>query len=147
MTDYNHILLAVDFSDHGKEVAKRAFDVSKKYDARLSMVHTVEYIPQGESPYGIAMSYDFNLTEQVLQTARKRLATVGEKFSVPPENQWLEVGSPKLEIVRTADEHKVDLIVVGSHGAHGLAGLLGSTASGVLHHAKCDVLAVRWKSE
>ena len=34
-------------------------------------------------------------------------------------------------------------IVVGSHGRHGLALLLGSTASGVLHGAKCDVLAVR----
>ncbi|MEO1899758.1 MAG: universal stress protein, partial [Methylococcales bacterium] len=36
-----------------------------------------------------------------------------------------------------------DLIVVGSHGRHGLALLLGSTANGVLHHAVCDVLAVR----
>ena len=37
----------------------------------------------------------------------------------------------------------VDLIVVGSHGRHGLALLLGSTADAVLHHAKCDVMAVR----
>ena len=36
-----------------------------------------------------------------------------------------------------------DLIVVGSHGRHGLALLLGSTANGVLHGATCDVLAVR----
>jgi len=33
--------------------------------------------------------------------------------------------------------------VVGSHGRHGLALLLGSTANGVLHGASCDVLAVR----
>ncbi|TNF89176.1 MAG: universal stress protein, partial [Gammaproteobacteria bacterium] len=36
-----------------------------------------------------------------------------------------------------------DVIVVGSHGRHGLALLLGSTANGVLHGATCDVLAVR----
>ena len=53
------------------------------------------------------------------------------------------MGSPKTEIVRVANEHKVDLIIVGSHGRHGLALLLGSTANGVLHHATCDVLAVR----
>ena len=53
------------------------------------------------------------------------------------------MGSPKTEIVRVANENKVDLIIVGSHGRHGLALLLGSTANGVLHHATCDVLAVR----
>ena len=36
-----------------------------------------------------------------------------------------------------------DVIVVGSHGKHGLALLLGSTANGVLHGANRDVLAVR----
>jgi len=42
-----------------------------------------------------------------------------------------------------ADEQGADLIIVGSHGRHGLALLLGSTANGVLHGAACDVLAVR----
>ena len=45
--------------------------------------------------------------------------------------------------VSVPDEILADLIVVGSHGRHGLALLLGSTASGVLHGAPCDVLAVR----
>jgi len=36
-------------------------------------------------------------------------------------------------------------IVVGSHGRHGLALLLGSTANDILHGAPCDVLAVRLK--
>ena len=46
-------------------------------------------------------------------------------------------------IINIADQEKVDLIIVGSHGRHGLALLLGSTANSVLHHAKCDVMAVR----
>ncbi|MGB1202845.1 MAG: universal stress protein [Alloalcanivorax venustensis] len=36
-----------------------------------------------------------------------------------------------------------DLIVLGSHGKHGIRLLLGSTANAVLHRATCDVLAVR----
>ena len=42
-----------------------------------------------------------------------------------------------------AQSKKVDLIVVGSHGRHGLGLLLGATANGVLHGANCDVLTVR----
>ena len=55
----------------------------------------------------------------------------------------MEIGSPKAEIIRIAEDMGADLIVVGSHGRHGIALLLGSTAASVVHHAKCDVLAVR----
>ena len=52
-------------------------------------------------------------------------------------------GRPESEIHSLAKELKVDLIVVGSHGKHGLSLLLGSTANGVLQGSPCDVLAVR----
>jgi len=42
-----------------------------------------------------------------------------------------------------AAAQNVDLIVVGSHGRHGLARLLGSTATRIVHNAKCDVIVVR----
>ncbi|MEJ2344256.1 MAG: universal stress protein, partial [Gammaproteobacteria bacterium] len=50
-------------------------------------------------------------------------------------------------ILDTAKEQQVDLIVLGSHGRHGIGRLLGSTADNILHHADCDVLAVRIKDE
>jgi universal stress protein A len=53
------------------------------------------------------------------------------------------VGSPKTEILGLAEEKSTDLIVVGSHGRHGLGVLLGSTATSLLNHARCDILAVR----
>ena len=56
-------------------------------------------------------------------------------------------GVPGQEIVRIAEQEHIDLIVVGSHGRHGLALLLGSTANSVLHHAGCDVMAVRLHDE
>jgi universal stress protein A len=42
-----------------------------------------------------------------------------------------------------AKQTDIDLIVVGSHGRHGLALIFGSTSNSVLHGASCDVLAVR----
>jgi universal stress protein A len=46
-------------------------------------------------------------------------------------------------IVDKAESDQTELIVIGSHGRHGIKALLGSTTNGVLHHANCDVLSVR----
>jgi universal stress protein A len=68
---------------------------------------------------------------------------MSDQLHIEPINRWLIWGVPKNEIVELANQQKVDLIVVGSHGRHGLGLLLGSTANNILHHAKCDVMAVR----
>ena len=64
-------------------------------------------------------------------------------MSIPAGNRHLLMGRPETEIHNVAEEIGADLIVVGSHGRHGLALIFGSTANGVLHGATCDVLAVR----
>ena len=46
-------------------------------------------------------------------------------------------------VLEEVERLKADLIIVGSHGRHGVRLLLGSTANAILHGAKCDVLAVR----
>ena len=61
---------------------------------------------------------------------------------IDTENQ-LHIWSTSNRNRLTAHQIAADLIVVGSHGRHGIALLLGSTANGVLHGAPCDVLAVR----
>jgi universal stress protein A len=146
MANYKHVLLAVDFSEHGNEVAKKAREVAERNQASLSVIHVVDNLPITDAAYG-PIPFDVDFTQELLDAAKKRLIQFAAELEVPEERQWLEMGSPKLEIVRVAEENNVDLIVVGSHGRHGLALLLGSTANGVLHHAKCDVLAVRLKND
>ncbi|WP_031433905.1 universal stress protein [Methylomarinum vadi] len=147
MSIYRHVLLAADFSEHGKEVARRAKQLAELNQAQLSLVHVVDNLPITDASYGPIIPFDVDLTEELMAAAKKRLAELGEELGVPAERQWLEIGSPKLEVVRIAEENAVDLLVIGSHGRHGLALLLGSTANGVLHYAKCDVLAVRLKDD
>ncbi|MDD2759488.1 MAG: universal stress protein [Methylomonas sp.] len=146
MNNYKHILLAVDFSEHGKQVSAKAKQLAEQNQARLSLVHVVENLPITDAAYG-PIPFDVDLTQEWMDASQKHLTDLGAQLGVPEQQQWLEMGSAKLEIVRVADENGVDLIVVGSHGRHGLALLLGSTANGVLHHAKCDVLAVRLKDD
>lgn len=147
MQHYQHILLAVDFSEHSSVVAHRAKALSELYKAKLSIVHVTENMPITNSLDGQMMPFDLDINEELMEMAKKRLEKTGTELGIAADNQWLVIGSPKIEIVNIAIEQKVDLIVVGSHGRHGLALLLGSTANGVLHHAECDVLAVRLKEE
>ena len=143
MDSYKHILLAVDFYENNNAVVNRAQDLVNKYQGKLSIIHVVDNMPIADTGYGADIPFNIDLTTELMASAKKSLIKMGEKLAVTEDRQWLEMGSPKLEIIRVANENGVDLIVVGSHGRHGLALLLGSTANGVLHHATCDVLAVR----
>ena len=58
-------------------------------------------------------------------------------------DQHIVLGHPAQEMHNLAKQENIDLIVVGSHGRHGLALIFGSTSNSVLHGASCDVLAVR----
>ena len=147
MNNYKHILLAVDFFEQCDPVIHRAQELAARYQAKLSIVHVVDSLPMIDAGYGADIPFNMDLTTELMAEAKKRLGKLAQKLDVTEDNLWLEMGSPKTEIVRVAKENKVDLIVLGSHGRHGLALILGSTANGVLHHADCDVLAVRLRDD
>jgi universal stress protein A len=84
-----------------------------------------------------------DLTDQMVDAAKTRITELAGKLGIPGEHCLVVVGSPKQEIIRVAEDLGADLIIVGTHGRHGLDKLLGSTAASVVNHAQCDVLAVR----
>lgn len=143
MDNYTHILLAVDFFEQCEAVINRANDLANRYQAKLSIIHVVDSLPIIDAGYGTDIPFNMDLTAELMDSAKKKLVDLANKLGVEENCQWLEMGNPKTEIIRIAQENHVDLCVIGSHGRHGLALLLGSTANGVLHHAPCDVLAVR----
>ena len=147
MANYQHILLAIDFFDQCDKVAERAKELAERYQATLSIIHVVDSLPIIDAGYGADIPFNLDLTAELMEAAKKHLIELGKKLAVDRQHQWLEMGSPKTEIVRLARENQVDLIVLGSHGRHGLALLLGSTANAVLHYAPCDVLAVRLQEQ
>lgn len=143
MGAYQHILLAVDFSEHGDTVARRAKNLAEKYQAKLSVIHVLDNIPMPDTGYGTVIPLDKDSGYELLEAEKARLMQIGEQLGVAQPNRWMVWGAPKQEIVQLAEQEQIDLIVVGSHGRHGLSLLLGSTANSVLHYAGCDVMAVR----
>ncbi|MDV6344709.1 universal stress protein [Nitrosomonas sp. Is37] len=147
MADYQHILLAVDFSDQDTYVARKAERLATFFNAKLSIIHVLDNIPMPDTAYGTVIPLYSDSSYELLEIEKNKLIQTANRLTIDPANRWLIWGKPEVEIIRIANEEGVDLIVVGSHGRHGLALLLGSTASGVLHHAQCDVLAVRLQDE
>jgi universal stress protein A len=144
MSDYKHLLVAIDFSDETDQVLTRALSMVGSGATKLSLIHVIEYSPY-LFPADTPLAIDINLEEQFYDKAKERLESLADSKGISESPRFVEVGSPTYEIVRIAEEHGVDLIVIGSHGRYGLQRILGSTASGVLHTATCDVLAVRIK--
>lgn len=139
--EYRRIMLAVDLTEESSHVAKRALALAKACDAEIRVVHVIEPLSLA---YGGDIPMDLStVQEQIHDQAKSHLAEFAATLNIPPEHQYLIFGRPESEIQRVAEANGADVIVVGSHGRHGLALLLGSTANGVLHGANCDVLAVR----
>lgn len=144
MSGYKHLLLALDFEADNQVLLERAKDLADRYQAGLTLIHVIEImIPSyaGDMP----LPEDFELEEVLAKRAWERLKDMAGKLGLEKVDCRVEKGVPKHEITRTAENLDIDLILVGSHGRHGIQLVLGSTANGVLHLAGCDVLAVRMK--
>lgn len=144
MQGYQHILVAIDLSQEAKSVIDRAIDLAQRYQARLSLVHVVEPILV-ENSYDMMLSLPAELDTALIERAKAFLDGIKKEKQLEQAECYVEIGSVKNEISRLANEHGADLIVLGTHGRHGVGLLLGSTANAVLHGTPCDVHAVRIK--
>ncbi len=144
MTAYKNVLVALDFSPITEKVIRRAKQIAEQFQARLSLVHVVEYIPPVEPVGDMVLGIDWGIDErELMELSKERFATLAEKYGLAKLDRDVLSGNARTEIAMHAAEMGCDLIIIGSHGRHGFSRLLGSTADAVLHHAHCDVLAVR----
>lgn len=141
MERYQHILAAVDLDAHGERVLRHALGLSRLLQARLSVLHVVDFIPMDSGDALMIATPDLNL--QLLDQARQQLAALCERCEVPAASGDVQQGSPGHEIKRVAQERQMDLIVIGHHPRRGLAALFSHTDGHVVQRAPCDVLAVR----
>jgi universal stress protein F len=138
----NKMLVCLDGSTKQAEVLSAALGLARKCGARLLLFRSVGVpveIPQ--AAYSMKVE---DVPAMLQQEAEAALAELAK--SVPPElyaGSRVSVGVPWPAIERAASEENVDLIVIGSHGYHGLDRVLGTTAAKVVNHADRSVLVVR----
>lgn len=148
MARYQKVLLALDLKpeDDGP-VSKKAMEIAGACAAEVSIIHVVEPIYTHGMPAGAENKFA-EWQNEIEDEAQKQLEEIGKKLQVPSARQYMAVGPIKRQLLRTADQIQADLIVVGTHARHGLKALFfGDTADEMVHHAKCDVLAVNISTE
>ena len=143
MDVYKNILVAADFSNACENAVKMADALASRFSARLTILHILEHFPE-DLPVSVIPPEDMDPEEFLTNRARGEL----EKLSnhIGGKGATLEVvvstHSARREIVKYAEGHGIDLIVVGSYGKDGLLGRTGSTANSVVRTANIDVLVI-----
>lgn len=141
MSAYKHILVGLDLSTESQQVVNRVKFLFDNTNTKVSICHILEPLA---FTYGGDIPVDLSDVQTQLQDqAKERLSALGAELNVSAEDQHVILGHPAQEMHSMAKNFNMDLIVVGSHGRHGLSLIFGSTSNSVLHGAECDVLAVR----
>ena len=147
-TRLRKILIALDATDEAEEVLEGATALDPRGAAEFRVITVIPPLMSGVSGLdGAVFAASWPLRDMEESIAQETARNIRERvagYGISPERGSIGVGRPAIEIMAEAERIGADLIVIGSHGRHGISGLmLGSTANGVLHGAQCDVLTVR----
>ena len=138
------IVVPLDFSDASPRTAQAAHDIIEKFaGGAVSNLHFIHVVPPLDtiSPGAVWGGIsDEGRIDAVQQHAAKFL----DEHGLTGASITVRVGQPSHEICEFAKEIVADLIVITTHGYHGMKRmLLGSVAEGVIRHADCDIVVIR----
>jgi nucleotide-binding universal stress UspA family protein len=133
------ILIATDFSEASEKALRYSLALARSYESKFCLAHVVSSLgltmagPGAIAACEEAVSHEAaDLEDSLIQTGA--LTGIQHKFIVRQGELWPELR----EIIR---QESADLLVVGTHGRHGIAKLFfGSIAEQILRQAACPVL-------
>lgn len=150
MLKLRKVLFPTDFSACAEVAYPYADLFAAGHDAELHILHAILW--PGDSFYpsaGYLMSEVDR--QQILNRLRSEAESHLDRYRPAPTHRAIEVVQAQVTGVSAAqaildytDAQDIDLVVMGTHGRHGLNRVfLGSVAEQVLRHAPCPVLTVR----
>jgi nucleotide-binding universal stress UspA family protein len=145
MKDFSTILFATDFSEISEYAFDYAYTLAKKLNSKLIIMHVINEPVDLRGFYVPHISFE-SLEKEIEEAAEKMMNKFcsGKLVDLAGTETVIVSGIPYDEILAKADEEKVSLIVLGTHGRAGLDHLLfGSTAERVVRRSRCPVMTIR----
>ena len=145
MTEIKSIVVGVDGSDRSRAALLWAYNEAAHHAAAITVVSTWHppALPM-TPPYGSAPpeGYVSQPQRDALDMLEKFVAELDARTPAVDVRTLVERGNPAEVLIERSKE--ADLIVVGSRGHGGFAGmLLGSVSQHLVAHAECPVVVIR----
>ena len=144
---FKNILVPYDGSKNSLNAFKVAVDIAQKYESKITVLTCLK------KPAYRGMWYqDSRYVNAILKKDEKAakeniskiIEPVKEKAGIPITFKIIPVVSAPDAIASFAKSHKIDLVVMGSHGRTGFdKALLGSVSQGVSQKIHCPVLITK----
>ncbi|WP_224366064.1 universal stress protein [Hyalangium versicolor] len=139
-----HILVAIDGSEHSRRAARFAHDLAQQTRARITLLFVLE--PPRVLPLGFldaAAISPPHASPQEMEKVQRLLDEVAADLPKAQVEKLVELGQPADTIGTVAERTQADLIVVGARGlSRGGRWLLGSVSDRVIQHAGRPVTVV-----
>lgn len=133
------VVVPIDFSPESVAVIGPGFDRVNK-PSGLHVVHVLASLDPGAG----SLFEETVMGQPREEVARQRIEELIRDAGATGARAIVLKGDPGLEIANYAKQLNAELIVVPSHGYHGIKRLLlGSTAERIIRHAHCSVLVLR----
>jgi nucleotide-binding universal stress UspA family protein len=144
---YQHILVPLDGSRTATLALSKAVALAKAFNSKVTLATVVDTYAFAHAGAELTLGNHREFIAAANANADNMLLEVAaelEKDGVKAGTKRVDVHSPHEGIIGAAKEVGADLIVMGSHGRHGMQKLLlGSVAQRVLSHTTLPVLVVR----
>lgn len=141
---FDRILIPTDGSDPARPAVEMAIDLAAVHDATLHVLYVVDQ-PATVSGVGEGFAGLDDLLDALEERGQQATKAVVERARERGIETRAAVrrGNPQDDILGYAEDHDVDVVVMGTHGRTGVKrALLGSVTENVVRHADIPVLTV-----
>ena len=155
IVNFKKIMIATDGSDCSRLATDKGIELARLSVGTVYAVHVISKAYLFNTPmdgdYFMGMNPYWESIHEALkkqgQQAVDYIKGLGEIKGINVESILLE-GNPSEELIRYADEEKMDIVIMGTLGKTGLDRILmGSVAGNLARHSKVPVMVVRKRHE
>lgn len=147
---YSKILVPLDGSRRAEAILPHVTALAQVFSAEVVLVQVIEPLPQVIAPGELMPALPVVAVDELTARAEAYLAEVKVRLGQQglAARALVPYGPVVDQILTAAEQEKVDLIAIASHGRGGLAQIFyGSVASALLQRAAQPLLMVRSRDE